>query len=129
MVTTDFRTIEFRTTPEGRNAAIAKLEAERQAEYDRILRQLDTYPENVNTGGRPLLCLPPEIAQRVLADVDGGMSLCAIERKYKQTPYRFSRRWLTWALADDRLQLMAYGKGVIVGRNTGVKAFKTRDTP
>ena len=115
MVTTDFRTIEFRTTPEGRNAAIAKLEAERQAEYDRILRQLDTYQGNVNTGGRPPLCLPPEIAQRVLADVDGGMSLCAIERKYKQTPYRFSRRWLTWALADDRLQLMAYGKVVIVG--------------
>ena len=64
MVTTDFRTIEFRTTPEGRNAAIAKLEAERQAEYDRILRQLDTYQVDVNTGGRPPLWLPPEIAQR-----------------------------------------------------------------
>ena len=53
MVTTDIRTIEFRTTPEGRNAAIARLQAERQTEYDRILRQLDTYRENVNTGGRP----------------------------------------------------------------------------
>ena len=119
MVATDFRAIEFRTTPEGHNAAIAKLEAERQAEYDRILHQLDTYQVVVNTGGRPLLCLSPAIAQRVLADVDGGMSLCAIERKYKQTPYRFSRRWLTWALADDRLQLMAYGKVVIMGRTPG----------
>ena len=69
-----------------------KLEAERQAEYDRILRQLDTHPRVVNTGGRPLLCLPPEIAQRVLADVAAGMSLGSIERKYKPTPYRFSRR-------------------------------------
>ena len=114
MVTTDFRTIELRTTPEGRQAAIAKLEAERQAEYDRILRQLDTYREDVNTGGRPPLWLPPEIAQRVLADVDGGiMSLCAIERKYKQTPYRFSRRWLTWALEDGRLRLLADGRALV----------------
>ena len=114
MVTTDFRTIEFRNGPEGRNAAIARLEAERQAEYDRILRQLDTYREDVNTGGRPPLWLPPEIAQRVLADVDAGiMSLCAIERKYKPTPYRFSRRWLTWALEDGRLRLMADGKALV----------------
>ena len=107
MVTTDFRTIEFRTTPEGRKAAIAKLEDERQAEYDRILRQLDTHPSVVNTGGRPPLRLPPEIAQRVLADVAGGTSFRAIERKYKPTPYRFSRHWLTWALADGRLESMA----------------------
>ena len=113
MVTTDFRTIEFRTTPEGRNAAIAKLEAERQAEYDRILRQLDTYQVDVNTGGRPPLWLPPEIAQRVLADAAGGMSLCAIERKYKPTPYRFSRRWVSDALWDGRLRLMADGEAMI----------------
>ena len=113
MVTTDFHTIEFRATPKGRNAAIAKLEAERQAAYDRILRQLDTYRADVNTGGRPLLCLPPEIAQRVMADVAGGMSLCAIERKYKPTPYRFSRRWLTDALDDGRLRLMADGQAMI----------------
>ena len=112
MVTTDFRTIEFRTTPDGRNAAIAKLEAERQAEYDRILRQLDTYQVDVNTGGRPPLCLPPEIAQRVLSDAAGGMSLCAIERKYKPTPYRFSRRWVSDALVDGRLRLMADGKAM-----------------
>ena len=113
MVTTDFRTIEFRTTPEGRNAAIAKLEAERRADFDRVLHQLDTYQVDVNTGGRPPLCLPPEIAQRVLADVDGGMSLCAIERKYKTTPYRFSRRWLSDALEDGRLRLLADGKAMI----------------
>ena len=125
MVTTDIRTIQYRTKPESRKTAAAtleaarqaeyeKLEAESQAEYDQVLRQLDAYTVNPPTGGRPLLWLPPEIAQRVLADVDAGiMSLCAIERKYKPTRYRFSRRWLADALEDGRLRLMADRKAMI----------------
>ena len=63
---------------------------------------LDQWERESEQGGRPSIVLPPEIARRVLADLEAGLSHRTIELKYRGTRYPFSRRWLVRAIADGR---------------------------
>ena len=110
------RKITLRTDAE-RAAARAVREDRERLEREEMLASLDDWEwETGEQGGKPPIVLPPEIARRVLADVDTGHSYCAIERKYANTPRKFSRRWLCRAIDDGSLQRMA-GLGHLVGQN------------
>ena len=124
MVTTvDFRSINFRTDPADRDAALERLANERAQALADTLKALDEYePEILSTGGRPYRVLPQVIAVRVLADVTAGLSYREIERKYKRTQYAFSREWLRVAVDLGRLDRMAQGLLPVDLTNHGRKA-------
>ena len=105
------RDIRFLTTEERAEAAARRQDKETLI-YQHRLALLDEWPlDNRSTNcGRPLLVLPPEVAQRVLDDVAAGASFRAIEDKYRALGYPFSRRWLKDSLNDGRLRQMAYGE-------------------
>ena len=95
-------------TPEERAQARADREERERQEYGRLLADLDDYDFSLEgLGGRPKIWLPPEIAQRVLADVRAGHSLRAIARKYQHTPWPFSYEWLRRSVNDGSLEEMA----------------------
>ena len=104
----DHRRIEFRSDaldPAARNRII---QARRDAEINEriaLLRERDYSGDN-NGKGRPLLGLPAEVAQMILDDIAEGRSLGSIVREYRPF-FRFSRRWLSRALSDGRLEQMA----------------------
>ena len=77
-------------------------EDERQ-HYERLV-ELDTYVDGVREG-RPYKVFPPDIATRILSDVESGKALRAIGRKYGT-----SHTWVSKALQDGRLELMARGE-------------------
>ena len=95
-------------TPQERAEAAARRRDEETQVYQKRLASLDKWPLD-RPCGRSRLVLPPEVAQRVLADVAAGASLRAIEVKYRTLGYPFSRRWLKDSLADGRLHQMAAG--------------------
>ena len=99
--------ITLRTNAE-RAAARAEREERERQEREQKLAGLDQYDwESGEKGGKPSIILPPEIAQRVLADVHAGRPYRAIERKFANTPWKFSRRWLCRAIDDGSLRRMA----------------------
>ena len=102
----DYKDIRL-LTPAERAQREAQLQAERELEQQRLLDELDAWESENSLGGRPEIVLPPEIAQRVLADLKAGYSDRAIEAKYAATPWRFSARWLARAKKDGRLYRMA----------------------
>ena len=108
----DFADIRL-LTPEEQAARAAALKEREQLEYQRLLDQLDQWERRCEKGGRPRLVLPPEIAKRVLADIDGGCSDREIVRKYYHTPWRFSGRWLADAKRDGRLLQMAQSAEIV----------------
>ena len=61
------------------------------------------------------------IARRVLKDVQRGMRLTAIARKY-QPFHPFSRAWLRYAIAAGRLERMVRGLSV----KGGIKGWQKR---
>ena len=103
-------------TPEEQAAQAAKLREQEELEYQRLLEKLDEYELECERGGRPPIVLPQEVARRVLADVEAGHAHRAIVRKYHNTPWRFSRRWLERALANGTLAQMA-GVAHLAGQN------------
>ena len=107
-------------THEEQAARAAELKAQREAEYRRQLEELDRWDWECERGGRPLKVLPQEIARRVWDDVQAGRSHRAIVRKYHDTPWRFSRRWLERALNDGTLAQMA-GMAHLAGQNAAKK--------
>ena len=102
----DYRSIHF-ITDEERAAIAASRREENDLAYQRELEALDQWERESEQGGRPSIVLPPEIARRVLADLEAGLSHRTIELKYRGTRYPFSRRWLVRAIADGRLLQMA----------------------
>ena len=98
-------------TPEEQAARAAELKAQEELEYQNLLYALDQWERKCEKGGRPPLVLPAEIARRVLDDIDAGCSDREIARKYYDTPWRFSSRWLADAKKDGRLRQMAEGAG------------------
>lgn len=99
--------VTLRTAAE-RAAARAEREEREREEQERILKSLDEWDwESGPRGGRPPIILPPEIAQRVLADVHAGREDRAIERKYRDTPWKFSARWLRRNVNNGKLHEMA----------------------
>ena len=112
----DYRNIRL-LTPEERAERAAQLQAQEDLEHQRMLDDLDSWEwEPTECGGKPPIVLPPDIARRVLADVRAGHSDRAIARKYANTPWAFSYRWLNLAKKDGRLDAMA-GLGTMVGQN------------
>ena len=104
-------------TPEERVEREAQRAADEETAHQRMLVHLDSWEwEPTECGGKPPIVLPPEIARRVLADVRAGHSDRAIARKYANTPWAFSYRWLNLAKKDGRLDAMA-GLGTMVGQN------------
>ena len=77
---------------------------EDERELRERLSSLDTYVDEVKEG-RPFKVYPPEVARRILADVEDQMPLRAIGRKYGT-----SHTWLSKSLQDGRLELMARGE-------------------
>ena len=73
-----------------------------QVSVERLVQEECTERE----GGRPSITLPAPVARMILDDHEAGYSISAIWRKYSPY-YKFSRAWLTNALADGRLKLMA----------------------
>ena len=108
-------------TPEEQAERAAQVKAQEELERLRLLQALDQYEFKCERGGRPSIVLPPEVARRVLADVEAGHSSRAIARKYKYTPWAFSRAWLQRAMADGTLLEMA-GATHLVAQNTVKKA-------
>ena len=106
----DYRDIRL-LTPEEQAARTAELRSQQEIEYLRQLEALDRYELDCERGGRPPIVLPPEVAQRVLDDLKAGHSDRAIVRKYSNTPWAFSCRWLSDAKKDGRLHQMAAGRG------------------
>ena len=103
----DYRNIRL-LTPEERAERAAQLQEQEALERQRILDELDAWDcDQGKKGGRPPIVLPPEIAQRVLNDVRSGLTYRAIARKYANTPWPFSCRWLDRAVKDGRLHQMA----------------------
>ena len=115
MIMLDYRNIHFITDEERAEIAASQREANDLA-YQRELEALDQWQRELERGGRPSMVLPPEIARRVLADLEACLSHRAIELKYKGTRYPFSRRWLVRAIGDGRLLQMA-GLGHWPGQN------------
>ena len=111
----DYREIHL-LTPEEQATKAAELRAQQESERQRQLDDLDRYEWECEKGGRPLKVLPLEIARRVWNDVQAGRSHRAIVRKYHNTPWRFSRRWLERALANGTLAQMA-GVAHLAGQN------------
>ena len=87
---------------------IERLQDERQAQQRGMPDQLDAVDDELDVGGPPPIVLPPVIARCVLKDVQSGMRLAAIARKY-QPFHPFSRAWLRYAIAAGRLERMARG--------------------
>ena len=108
---TDFRDIRPLTPEERAQRAVQRQMQEEQARQ-RILEQLDNWEWGREGGGRAPIILPPEIAQRVIADIDAGHSDRAIVKKYSTTPWAFSCRWLSDAKKDGRLCRMAASRSL-----------------
>ena len=120
----DYRSIHF-ITDEERAAIAASRREKSDLAYQRELEALDQWERELDQGGRRTIVLPPEIARRVLADLEAGLSHRTIEIKYKGTRCPFSRRWLVRAIADGRLLQMAalgIGRGKNVAQNGHVLA-------
>ena len=111
----DYRKIRLLSPEEQAERAAQRL-AEEAQERQRILDELDEWTWEPERGGRRPIVLPPEIARRVLDDVAARLSHRAIECKYANTPYPFSRRWLARALNNGTLAQMA-GMGHFMGQN------------
>ena len=94
-----------RLPPEGFQRRYRDLLAQ---EDERLLLQrlveLDTYEDQVKEG-RPFKIFPPDVATRMLRDMDAGMALRKVGRKYGT-----SHTWVSKALQDGRLELMARGE-------------------
>ena len=113
-------------TPEEQSQRAEQLRADQERAHQRILNELDNWDEWGHGGpGRKRICLPPEIARRVLADLKENRSHGDIAIKYTALGYRISRRWLGRAVKDGRLLHMATADGqlwAIVGEMIGKKA-------
>ena len=109
---TDFRDIRP-LTPEERAQRATQRQMHEEQERQRILDQLDNWEWGREEGGRTPIILPPEIAQRVVADIDAGHSDRAIVKKYSTTPWAFSCRWLSDAKKDGRLHRMAASRDLM----------------
>ncbi len=112
-------------TLQERAARVAELQAQQEMERRQTLAALDEWEWGPGRPGRKPIVLPPEIARRVLADVAAGRSLCEIVRKY-QGSYPFSRRWLSDAVQDGRLERMAEATGSYTGTIAGENRWASR---
>ena len=119
----DFADIRL-LTPEEQAIRAAEIREQDELEYRQALARLDRWERRCEKGGRPRRVLPPEIARRVLADIDAGYSDREIVRKYSHTPWRFSCRWLADAKKDGRLQEMAQS-GATVRENPAEKGSRS----
>ncbi len=115
----DYKDIRFLTREE-QAARVAEFRAQEESEHQRQLEELDHWEWECERGGRTPKVLPEEIARRVWDDVLAGHSHRAIERKYANTAWAFSRRWLERALANGTLAQMA-GVGQSAGLNPAKK--------
>ena len=113
-------------TPDEQSQRAEQLRVAQERTHQRILKELDNWDEWGHGGpGRKRICLPPEIARRVLADLEAGRSHGDIAIKYTALGYPISRRWLGRAIKDGRLMPMATADGqlwAIVGEMMGKKA-------
>ena len=82
--------------------------------YRQILRELDDWNWDGRCGRRRKV-LPPDVARRVLKDVEDQHSINAIVKKYHRH-FPFSRPWLINAVADGSLQRMADGHSELICR-------------
>ena len=99
-------------TPEEQSQRAEQLRVDQERAHQRALDALDNWDEwGEGRPGRKRICLPPEIARRVLADLAAGRSHCDIETKYTALGYPISRRWLGRAIKDGRLLQMATADG------------------
>ena len=103
---TDYRDIRPLTAAERAERA-AQRQAEEALAHQRILDQLDDWDFEPERGGKPCIVLPQDVALRVVKDLTAGRSHRSIERKYANTPWPFSRRWLERAIANGSLLEMA----------------------
>ena len=118
----DIRNIRL-LTPEEQSQRAEQLRADQERAHQRVLDALDNWDEwGQGRRGRKRICLPPEIARRVLADLEAGRSHCDIEIKYTALGCPISRRWLSRAISDGRLRQMATADGQLSGVMTGKKA-------